>query len=131
MGSASDYDYAEDNFRDLLQQLPHTQKKRVFFPHDYVKRRLCIAPQMSCSTMPNSCFLGMFADVIYGDKPVGAYAWAFFNDGANKHTPIITYHQIDDTNQSIRVKFYYYSAIYFCAKKGEEISEERENKRIQ
>merc|ERR1711935_746826 len=75
--------------------------------------------------------MGMFADVIYGDKTVGAYAWAFFNDGANKHTSIITYHQIDDTNQSIRVKFYYYSAIYFCAKKGEEISEEREKKRIQ
>jgi len=79
--SASDYDYAEDNFRDLLQQLPHTQKrapgnvnwiprritladtiirngKRVFFPNDYVKRRLCIAPQMSCSTMPNSCCHG-------------------------------------------------------------------------
>merc|ERR1711935_527118 len=56
--SASDYDYAEDNFRDLLQQLPHTQKKRVFFPNDYVKRRLCIAPQMSCSTMPNSCCSG-------------------------------------------------------------------------
>ena len=57
---------------------------------------------------------------------LGAYAWDFFNDGANKHTPIITYHQIDDTNQSIRVKFCYYSAIYFCAKKKEEISKERE-----
>jgi len=75
---------------------------------------------------PTLAVMGMFADVIYGDKTVGAYAWAFFNDGANKHTPIITYHQIDDTNQSIRVKFYYYSAIYFCAKKREEISEERE-----
>jgi len=77
--SASDYDYAEDNFRDLLQ-LPHTQKrapilhwtprpitladtiirngKRFFFPNDYVKRRLCIPPQMSCNTMPNSCCRG-------------------------------------------------------------------------
>ena len=50
----------------------------------------------------------------------------FSTMGQIKHTPIITYHQIDDTNQSIRVKFYYYSAIYFCAKKREEISEERE-----
>ena len=33
-------------------------RKRVFFPNDYVKRRLCIAPQMSCSTMPNSCCHG-------------------------------------------------------------------------
>merc|ERR1712029_849671 len=56
---SSDYDFV-DSFQDLdlRQQLPHTQKKRFFFPNDYVKRRLCIPPQMSCNTMPNSCCRG-------------------------------------------------------------------------
>jgi len=72
--------------------------------------------------------MGMFADVIYGDKTVGAYAWVFFNDGANKHTPIITYHQIDHTNQSIRIKDSTTTRPSIFVQKREEISEQREKK---
>merc|ERR1711935_1148787 len=46
--SASDYDYAEDNFRDLLQQLPHTQKRG----------RLCFRRGKSCTTKFNLCCNG-------------------------------------------------------------------------
>eukprot|EP00093_Oithona_nana_P007952 07952.XXX_106371_103956_1 [CDS] Oithona nana genome sequencing. len=70
-----DMDYL-DNYRDLLQhQASQPQKrswgwvnrplnnqdaiirngKRFFLRNEYVKRRLCILPQMSCNTMPNSC----------------------------------------------------------------------------
>jgi hypothetical protein len=72
--------------------------------------------------------MGMFADVIYGDKTVGAYAWVFFNDGANKHTPIITYHQIDDTNQSIRIKDSTTTRPSIFVQTREEISEQREKR---
>merc|ERR1719215_636263 len=29
--------------------------KRFIMANDYVKRRLCIPPQMSCNTMPRAC----------------------------------------------------------------------------
>jgi len=64
--SASDYDYAEDNFRDLLQ-LPHTQKRapilhwtprRITLADTIIRNgrgRLCIRRGRSCSSKVNLC----------------------------------------------------------------------------
>merc|ERR1712029_692102 len=68
--AAAELDYL-DSIRDLIHQTPKRVSwmprpltsrdtiirngKRFFFGNEYVKRRLCIPPQMSCNTLPNSC----------------------------------------------------------------------------
>jgi len=99
----------------------HTPKRKgSFFPMTMWKEDSVLHLKWAAAPCPTLAVMGMFADVIYGDKTVGAYAWVFFNDGANKHTPIITYHQISQF-----VLNYYYSAIYFCAKKRRNIRTKR------
>ena len=107
-------------------------------------------PSVTCSQIPYLCiyynvtlFIFEYVHKIIPDTPLVRSELQFNNKfsklqvlthglfstmGQIKHTPIITYHQIDDTNQSIRVKFYYYSAIYFCAKKKEKKYQKKEKK---
>jgi len=105
----------------------HTPKRKgSFFPMTMWKEDSVLHLKWAAAPCPTLAVMGMFADVIYGDKTVGAYAWAFFNDGANKSTlQLLHIIKLMTPNQSIRVKFYYYSAIYFCAKKRRNIRRKR------
>jgi len=108
----------------------HTPKRKgSFFPMTMWKEDFVLHLKWAVARCPTLAVMGMFADVIYGDKTVGAYAWAFFNDGANKSTlQLLHIIKLMTPNQSIRVKFYYYSAIYFCAKKEKKYQKKEKKK---